>query len=326
MIISKTPVRVSLGGGGTDLPSYYRTHGGGYVIAGAISRHVYIAVNQHFDEDILLKYSQLERVSDRKDIDHPLLREALTLTKIERQIEVSCMADVPAGIGLGSSGSFTVGVLKALHAYRRDVVSNVELAEEACHIEIERLGSTVGKQDQYIAAIGGVTAFGFRPDQEVDIRPVPMSEETRNRLEENLLLFFTGTRRSSSEVLTEQHSKSARQDRETAANLDRVKAIGLESFESLATGDLKRFSTLMTEQWELKRHRTPSATTAQIDAWIRRGLDAGAWGGKLVGAGGGGFLMFYSENTSDLRTAMREEGLAELRFSFDYEGARLVGA
>jgi D-glycero-alpha-D-manno-heptose-7-phosphate kinase len=326
MIISKTPVRVSLGGGGTDLPSYYRTHGGGYVIAGAISRHVYIAVNQHFDEDILLKYSQLERVSDRKDIDHPLLREALTLTKIDRQIEVSCMADVPAGIGLGSSGSFTVGVLKALHAYRRDVVSNVELAEEACHIEIERLGSPVGKQDQYIAAIGGVTAFGFRPDQEVDISPVPMSEETRNRLEENLLLFFTGTRRSSSEVLTEQHRKSAGQDQETAANLDRVRAIGLESFESLATGDLKRFSTLMTEQWELKRHRTPSATTAQIDAWIRRGLDAGAWGGKLVGAGGGGFLMFYSENTSDLRTAMHEEGLTELRFSFDYEGARLVVA
>jgi D-glycero-alpha-D-manno-heptose-7-phosphate kinase len=325
MIISKTPVRVSLGGGGTDLPSYFRAHGG-YVIAGAISRHVYIAVNQHFDEDILLKYSHLERVSDRKEIHHPLLREALALTEIDRQIEISCMADVPAGIGLGSSGSFTVGVLKALHAYRRDVVSDIELAEEACHIEIERLGRPVGKQDQYIAAIGGVTAFQFHRGQEVDIRPVPMSEETRNRLEENLLLFFTGTRRSSSEVLAEQHRKSALQDRETAANLDRVKTIGLESFESIATGDLKRFSTLMSEQWELKRQRTPGATTAQIDAWIRRGLGAGAWGGKLVGAGGGGFLMFYSENTSDLRTAMREEGLAELRFSFDYEGARLVVA
>lgn len=326
MIISKTPVRVSLGGGGTDLPSYYRAHGGGFVVAGAISRHVYIAVNRHFDETILLKYSQLERVSDRADIHHPLLREALALTGIDRQIEISCMADVPAGIGLGSSGSFTVGVLKALHAYRRDVVSNTELAEEACHIEIEQLGNPVGKQDQYIAAVGGVTAFEFHPDQRIDVRPVPMSEETRDRLEEHLLLFFTGTRRAAPGVLAEQDRKSAGRDPETAANLDRVKAIGLESLEALSTGDLKWFANLMTEQWELKRRRTPGATTGQIDGWIGRGLDAGAWGGKLVGAGGGGFLMFYSEKTSDLRTAMYEEGLAELRFSFDYEGVRLVVA
>jgi D-glycero-alpha-D-manno-heptose-7-phosphate kinase len=294
------------------------------VIAGAISRHVYIAVNRHFDETILLKYSQLEHVSEKDQIRHPLLREALRLTGIDRQIEVSCMADVPSGVGLGTSGSFTVGVLKALHAYRRDFVSNVEIAEEACHIEIERLGDPVGKQDQYIAAVGGITAFEFEPDGHVRIRSVGMSEDTRDRIEQNLLLFFTGAQRFAVEVLAEQDRKSTNRDSATSANLDRVKEIGHESWKALSTGDLKWFSQLMTEQWELKRQRTPSATTAQIDTWIRKGLDAGALGGKLVGAGGGGFLMFYSENTSDLREVMQAEGLPELRYSFDYEGTRLV--
>jgi D-glycero-alpha-D-manno-heptose-7-phosphate kinase len=326
MIISKTPVRVSLGGGGTDLPSYYRVRGEGFVIAGAINRHIYVAVNRHFGQSVLLKYSELERVSRLDEINHPLLRESLRLTGIVRQIEVSCMADVPAGIGLGSSGSFTVGVLKALHAYRRDVVSNVDLAEEACHIEIERLHHPVGKQDQYIAALGGIIALRFHGDERVDVEPVPMTEETRDRIEENLLLFFTGRRRAAKDVLAAQDRKSEMRDPQTATNLDRVRAIGKESWEALSSGDLKWFSNLMSEQWHLKRERTPDATTAQIDTWINKGLDAGAWGGKLVGAGGGGFLMFYSENTSDLRAAMHAEGLPELRFSFDYEGTRLVVA
>jgi D-glycero-alpha-D-manno-heptose-7-phosphate kinase len=324
VIISKTPVRVSLGGGGTDLPSYYRSHGGGFLIAGAISRHVYVAVNRHFDETILLKYSQLEHVSRPEEVRHPVLREALRLTGIDRQVEISCMADVPAGVGLGSSGSFTVGVLKALRAYQRDAVSGMELAKEACEIEIDRLGDPVGKQDQYIAAVGGITAFDFEPDDRVEIRSVPMPDDARDRLEENLLLFFTGATRSAAEILMEQDRKSASDDRDTTANLDRVKAIGRESWEALSTGNMKWFANLMTEQWELKRTRTPGATTAHIDSWIRKGLDAGALGGKLVGAGGGGFLMFYCENTSDLRALMQEEGLAELRFSFDYEGTRLV--
>jgi D-glycero-alpha-D-manno-heptose-7-phosphate kinase len=324
VIISKTPVRVSLGGGGTDLPSYYRSHGGGFLIAGAISRHVYVAVNRHFDETILLKYSQLEHVSRPEEVRHPVLREALRLTGIDRQVEISCMADVPAGVGLGSSGSFTVGVLKALRAYQRDAVSGMELAKEACEIEIDRLGDPVGKQDQYIAAVGGITAFDFEPDDRVEIRSVPMPDDARDRLEENLLLFFTGATRSAAEILLEQDRKSASDDRDTTANLDRVKAIGRESWEALSTGNMKWFANLMTEQWELKRTRTPGATTAHIDSWIRKGLDAGALGGKLVGAGGGGFLMFYCENTSDLRALMQEEGLAELRFSFDYEGTRLV--
>ncbi|MEA2501689.1 MAG: D-glycero-alpha-D-manno-heptose-7-phosphate kinase [Actinomycetota bacterium] len=323
MIITRTPMRISLGGGGTDLPSHYRVSGG-FLVAAAISRHVYIAVNQNFDDDILLKYSQVEHVTRVSDIRHPLLREALRLTGVERRVEISSMADIPANTGLGSSGSFTVGVLKALHAHQRRLISNRELAEQACHIEIDRLGEPVGKQDQYIAALGGVTSFRFHPDDSVEVVPVPMSEDTRWRLEENLLLFYTGQRRSASEVLADQDAKSKAGHPETSSNLGRVTEIGQESFQALVTGDLPTFAKLMTLQWELKRQRSPSATNLEIDAWINTGLKCGASGGKLVGAGGGGFLLFYSEAKADLRAAMARLGLPEVRFSFDYEGSALV--
>jgi D-glycero-alpha-D-manno-heptose-7-phosphate kinase len=323
MIITRTPMRISLGGGGTDLPSHYRVSGG-FLVAAAISRHVYIAVNQNFDDDILLKYSQVEHVTRVSDIRHPLLREALRLTGVERRVEISSMADIPANTGLGSSGSFTVGVLKALHAHQRRLISNRELAEQACHIEIDRLGEPVGKQDQYIAALGGVTSFRFHPDDSVEVVPVPMSEDTRWRLEENLLLFYTGQRRSASEVLADQDAKSKAGHPETSSNLGRVTEIGQESFQALVTGDLPTFAKLMTLQWELKRQRSPSATNLEIDAWINAGLKCGASGGKLVGAGGGGFLLFYSEAKADLRAAMAALGLPEVRFSFDYEGSALV--
>ena len=323
MIITRTPMRISLGGGGTDLPSHYRVSGG-FLVAAAISRHVYIAVNQNFDDDILLKYSQVEHVTRVSDIRHPLLREALRLTGVERRVEISSMADIPANTGLGSSGSFTVGVLKALHAHQRRLISNRELAEQACHIEIDRLGEPVGKQDQYIAALGGITSFRFHPDDSVEVVPVPMSEDTRWRLEENLLLFYTGQRRSASEVLADQDAKSKAGHPETSSNLGRVTEIGQESFQALVTGDLPTFAKLMTLQWELKRQRSPSATNLEIDAWINTGLKCGASGGKLVGAGGGGFLLFYSEAKADLRAAMARLGLPEVRFSFDYEGSALV--
>ena len=324
MIISRTPLRISLGGGGTDLPSYYRASGGGFLIAGAISRHIYIAINQHFEDDIFLKYSQIERVPEVDEIRHPLVREAMLITDVRRHVEISSMADLPAHTGLGSSGSFTVGLLKSLHAYKRDVISNMTIAEEACHIEIDRLGEPVGKQDQYIAAIGGITAFEFLPNDTVDVRPVPMTEETRNRFEENLLLFYTGMKRSASGVLKEQDEKSRSGHEETMRNLDEVKRIGKESYEALSTGDLGWFAKLMTEQWELKRSRSPSATTEGIDRCISAGLDAGSLGGKLVGAGGGGFLLFYAEQKADLRSRMRELELEEIRFGFDYEGSKLI--
>ncbi|HEU5001826.1 MAG TPA: galactokinase [Actinomycetota bacterium] len=323
MIISRTPLRISLGGGGTDLPSHYR-ESGGFLVAAAISRHVYIAVNRNFDDGILLKYSQIERSSRVADVRHPLLREALLVAGVDRHVEVSSMADIPANTGLGSSGSFTVGVLKALYAHQHQAVSNLHLAEQACHIEIERLGEPVGKQDQYIAALGGVTAFRFAPDDSVEVIPVPMDDDTRWRFEENLTLFYTGMRRSASEVLADQDAKSKAKDSGTSSNLRRVSEIGEESFDALVSGDLHSFAKLMTMQWELKRQRSPGATTQEIDRWIEAGLDAGASGGKLVGAGGGGFLLFYSETKADLRSAMARLGLPEVRFGFDYEGSTLV--
>ena len=325
MIISRTPLRISLGGGGTDLPSHYRV-AGGFLVAAAISRHLYIAVNRNFDDDILLKYSQIERAERVDEIRHPLLREALRVTGVERHVEISSMADIPANTGLGSSGSFGVGVLKALYAHQRRVVSNLQLAEQACHIEIDRLGEPVGKQDQYIAALGGVTGFRFHPDDTVDVEPVPMADDTRWCLEENLLLFYTGMRRSASDVLADQDRKSRAADPGTTSNLDRVRGIGEESYAALASGDLPAFAKLMTAQWELKRERSPNATNREIDAWIGAGLDSGALGGKLVGAGGGGFLLFYSEAKPSLRAAMARLGLPEVRFGFDYEGSKLVVA
>jgi D-glycero-alpha-D-manno-heptose-7-phosphate kinase len=250
----------------------------------------------------------------------------LRITGTRKRVEISSMADIPANTGLGSSGSFTTALLKALHVRMKNLVHPGELAEQACKIEIDVLGEPVGKQDQFIAAIGGVAAFEFRADDSVAVCPVPMADATRWRLEENLLLFYTGMRRSASEILVDQDRKSRSSDASTMSNLDETRRIGRDSYDALVGGDLERFAALMTEQWELKRSRSPSATNAEIDAWINRGLDAGAAGGKLVGAGGGGFLLFYSEAKADLRSEMAKIGLPEVRFSFDYEGSKLVVA
>jgi D-glycero-alpha-D-manno-heptose-7-phosphate kinase len=319
VIITRTPLRISLGGGGTDLPSYYRTAGGGFLVAAAIDRHVYIAVNRNFDDDLMLKYSNIERVDTPALVKHPLLREALLVAGVHRAVEVSSMADVPAGTGLGSSGAFTVGLLRALFSYRRHTISARELANLACEIEMNRLDAPVGKQDPYIAAVGGVTAFSFRDNEEVGVHPVGMTDDVRNRLEDNLLLFYTGVRRSAADELSDQGVGTSGSS-DTKVNLDAVKAIGQASLEALEKGDLGEFSVLMTEQWRRKYERSPSSVHQQVDEWIRRGIDAGADGGKLVGAGGGGFLLFYAEAKADLRASMQGLGLEEVRFGFDYDG------
>lgn len=324
MIITRTPMRISLGGGGTDLPSYYRENSGGFLVAAAVSRHVYIAANERFDDDILVKYSKIERVPDSASLNHPLLREALRFTGLEKRIEISAMSDIPAHTGLGSSGSFLVGVLKCLRAFRRELRSNTQIAEEACNIEIDILGEPVGKQDQYIAAVGGVTAFKFNPDDTVEIEPVPMTSDAHDRLAENLLLFFTGLHRSASEILIDQDVRSKSGDPGMTSNLDTVKQIGEASYESLVAEDFSFFAKLMTEQWNLKRDRSPNPLNEQIDGLIQAGLTNGALGGKLVGAGGGGFLLFYSEQKATLRSKMRDFGLQEVRFTFDYEGSKIL--
>jgi D-glycero-alpha-D-manno-heptose-7-phosphate kinase len=321
MIITRTPLRVSLGGGGTDLPSYYRrAASGGFLIAAAITKYVYIAVHKNFVDEILLKYSRIEKAAGPGEIEHPLLREALIATDVTSAVEISSMADIPAGTGLGSSGAFTVGALRALHAFQRRFISQVDVAEMACRIEIDVLGEPVGKQDQYIAAIGGVTAFEFRPDDSVEVVRVPMSAETRDRLEEELLLFYTGIRRSASHALSSQEERSQADDADMRKNLDGVRALGLESYGLLGKGDLDSFGPLLTEQWRLKLERSPTELHRTVDLWIRRAVEAGAAGGKLVGAGDGGFLLIQAHARSDVRQALSSLGLEEVRFGFDHEG------
>ena len=326
MIITRSPLRVSLGGGGTDLPSYSRKHGG-FLIAGAIDKYVYITIHRRFMDTFLLKYSHLEEASSIEEIRHPIIREALRYVGVEaRNLEISSMADIPAGTGLGSSGSFTTALLKALHTHKRHLLHPHELAAQACHLEIDILGEPIGKQDQYIAAYGGITCFEFATDDSVRAWPLAVSEETLFNLEDNLLLFFTGYSRSASAILKDQDDKSKDANTEVLQNLHFTKELGLRSKEALETGDLAEFGRLMNVHWEWKKRRSAGISNGKIDEWYTCAMANGALGGKVIGAGGGGFLMFYAGDKARLRHAMRENGLKEVRFRFDFEGTRVVSS
>jgi D-glycero-alpha-D-manno-heptose-7-phosphate kinase len=320
MIITRSPLRISLGGGGTDLPSYFREHTG-FLIAGAIDKYVYITLHETFVPQIIVRYSKMEVVSSAAEIRHPIVREALGLIPIEDpHIELTSMSDIPAGTGLGSSGSFTTALLSALHSYRRNHVSHRELAEQACHIEIDLLGEPVGKQDQYAAAYGGITAFTFLPDGHVKVEPLRIPPATLHRLEDGLAMFFTGYTRNASQILQDQDVRSKQKDQEMIENLHFVKRLGYESKAALEAGDLKGFGELMHAHWERKRARTSGMSNQQIDGYYELARANGAIGGKLIGAGGGGFLMFYTENKARLSAAMAAVGLREVRFRFDFTG------
>jgi D-glycero-alpha-D-manno-heptose-7-phosphate kinase len=324
MIITRSPMRISLGGGGTDLPSYYREHGG-FLIAAAIDKYVYINVHRRFVDGFLLKYSQLEEAATIEEIKHPIIREALKLASVqERNLEITSMADIPAGTGLGSSGSFTTALLKALHALRKNLVHPAELAEQACNIELEKLREPVGKQDQYIAAYGGITCFNFMPDERVEARALKVSEETLYNLEDNLLLFFTGYARSASKILKEQDDKSKQADKSMIENLHFVKELGQQSQAALQSDNLHEFARLMDIHWQRKKERSGSMSNQDINAWYDCAMANGALGGKIIGAGGGGFLLFYARDKIRLRHAMRERGLTEVRFRFDFEGTKIL--
>lgn len=324
MIITRSPLRTTLGGGGTDLASYYGKYEG-FLIAAAIDKYVYITLHKTFVDEMIIKYSRMERVSRADEVKHPIIREALKLLDIDiRALEMTSMADIPAGTGLGSSGSFTTALLKALHTYKRSLVHPRELAEQACEIEIERLGEQIGKQDQYISAYGGITCFEFKKNGWVNAYPLEIDKETLYDLEDNLLLFFTGYSRSASSILKEQDHKSQDSDREMIENLHFVKDLGFQSKEALESGDLRKFGELMKVHWEHKKKRSVSMSNGQINEWHDLALANGAIGGKLVGAGGGGFLMFYCDDTVKLRHAMMKEGLEEVRFRFCSEGAKVV--
>lgn len=324
MIITRSPLRISLGGGGTDLPSYYRKHSG-FLVAAAIDKYVYITLHQTFVKELIVKYSKLERVSSSADIQHPIIREAFQLVGLDGSyLELTSMADIPAGTGLGSSGSFTTALLKALHTYKKNLIHPRELAEQACHIEIDRLREPVGKQDQYIAAYGGITCFQFLPNDQVEVWPLQISTETLYNLEDNLLLFFTGYNRAASDILKEQDDKTRQRDQSMIDNLHFIKELGYQSKEALESGDLRKFAELMNVHWQYKKQRSGGMSNSNIDAWYDLAMANGALGGKLIGAGGGGFLMFYAEDKTRLRHAMLQAGLREVRFRFDFEGTKVV--
>lgn len=324
MIICRSPLRISLGGGGTDLPSYYSQHGG-FFIAAAINKYIFVTVNRPFKEGIYLKYSNIEYVNDVESVAHPIIREVLgELNLRSPQVEITTVADIPAGTGLGSSGSFTTGLLKALYTHYRRNIQSKELAELACQIEIEKLKEPIGKQDQYISVFGGITAFSIEKDGTVFPESLQISTDTLHTLEDNLLLFFTGISRSASSILIDQNRRSLADDSEITESLHIVKNLGLRIKNALLAGDTFLFGELMHEHWIYKRLRSPNISNSFIDNVYERAIANGAVGGKLVGAGGGGFLMFYAKDKVRLRSAMREFNLEEVRFNFDFEGTKVI--
>lgn len=324
MVIVRSPLRITLGGGGTDLPSYYEKNEG-FLISAAIDKYVYITLHDNFEKEIYLKYSKIEKVKTADEISHPIIREALKLMQLENcALEIQSIADIPAGTGLGSSSSFTTALLKALHEYKGDIVSTRTLAEEACDIEINRLGEPIGKQDQYIAAYGGITTMEFKRDGYVWVEPLHISNQTFYNLEDNLIMYFTGFERSASNILKEQDDKTKGNDRKMKENLDLVKEMGYQSKEALESGDLRKFADIMNIHWENKKKRSSGMSNSQIDEWYEYAKQNGALGGKLIGAGGGGFLLFYSEQKGKLREAMDKVGLSEVRFRFEPHGTKAV--
>ena len=324
MIIARSPLRISLGGGGTDVPSYYQEHEG-FLIAAAIDRYVYVTVMRPFTEGIYLKYSEIEHVKSVMDVKHPIIREVLAELNLKTpQIEITTLADIPSGTGLGSSGSFTTALIKGLYAHYRRNIHPKQLAELACQIEIEKLGEPIGKQDQYIAAFGGITEFTFHKDGSVSSAPLNLSVQTVHDLEDNLVLFFTGISRSASSILKDQVDKSKANNSTMMANLHFTKDLGFRSKAALLSNDTHKFGELMHEHWEHKKSRSNGMSNEFIDDAYNKALQAGAVGGKLVGAGGGGFLMFYASDKERLRSKMAEIGLEEVRFQFDFEGTKVI--
>jgi len=324
VIIARSPLRISLGGGGTDLPSYYREFGG-FLISAAIDKAVYVCVHHTFHSEMIVRYSRIERVQQACEVQHPIIREALRLLAVtDQNIEITSMADVPAGTGMGSSGSFGTALLKALCRFRNKAISPEKLAEAACHIEIDVLNEPVGKQDQYVAAFGGINCYEFRADGSVAVTPLNLSDETLGKFEDRVLMFSTGIVRQAPEILKDQDDKTKKRSPEMISNLHHIKQIGYESKTVLEAGRLEDYGKLLHEHWEQKRKRSKGISSPEIDRFYDMARENGAIGGKLIGAGGGGFLMFMADDPKRLRRAMAAEGLRELRYKFDFEGARII--
>jgi D-glycero-alpha-D-manno-heptose-7-phosphate kinase len=294
-------------------------------LSAAIDKYIYTSLHETFLDELIVRYSQTERVSSLEQIKHPLVREAFKLAGIsELNLEVTSIADLPAGTGLGSSGAFIVSLLSVLYWQQKLPMERIALAEKACHVEIDLLKEPVGKQDQYIATFGGVTCFDIESSGSVCVHALNADPGTVERLEQNLSLFFTGYSRSAYSILREQDDKSRDLDGAMIENLHRVKELGLKIKSLLEKGDLSEFAALLNEHWHHKKQRSSSMSNEQIDQWYEKGMRNGALGGKLIGAGGGGFLLFYSEERERLSEAMKDDGLREVPFKFDFEGTKFV--
>ena len=325
MIITRAPLRLPLGGGGTDLPTYYSRYGG-YLVSAAIDKYVYILVNPRFEDSIRVSYSKTEIVDTVDEIEHPIVREAMRLVGVGRGLEIISVADLPANTGLGSSGSFTVALLHALHTFRREHLPPQELAEEAFHIEAEILGEPLGKQDQYIAALGGICAMEIDRQGQVRAQPLATSHALSQEFENTVLMFYTGMQRRASDILSGQSAALSAGARKVTESLNLIKELGYQTREALQQGNLDCFGEIMHRHWEAKRQMSDKISGSQIDHWYHIARESGALGGKIVGAGGGGFLMLYCDNGAKphLREAMTQQGLHEMPYHIDFEGSKVI--
>jgi D-glycero-alpha-D-manno-heptose-7-phosphate kinase len=322
--MTRTPLRISFGGGGTDLPSYYREFGG-FVLSAAINKYVYITINKSFLPGYFLRYTKNEYAEKYEEVLHPLLREALKLHETPCPLEIVSIADVPAGTGLGSSGAFLVGLVHALYAYERRRVTAETLAKEAVEIEMNRLNEPVGKQDQYVAAYGGLLCQEYRTDDSVDVTVLKISETALQELRDSLMLFFVGKTRSASVLLEDQRKRSEQRDKAMLEGLHFVKQLGKEIRRVLEAGAVHEFGKLMHEHWLRKRCRSNGMTNDRVDGLYDVARNrGGATGGKLVGAGGSGFLLLHTADRKRLRAAMADAGANEMEFSFDFDGSALM--
>ena len=325
MIITRTPFRITLGGGGTDLPAYYSRHGG-FVFAAALDKYMFISVNRPVVDDLVrLKYTRSEIVAHRDQVQHDIAREAMRMTGIERGLEITSMADVPAGTGLGSSSCYAVGLLNALHTLLRQPVSYQALAEEACRLEIDLLHKPIGKQDQYIASFGGLTVLEIAREGTVTVSRANVSDSTLDDLQRNLLIFYTGTDRSSLDILSEQSRGAAQPASPVVESLHAIKEMGCRIREYIEQGDLTSFGLLLDQHWQHKKKLSSRVTSPHLDALYQLAKENSALGGKISGAGGGGFFVFYTERDHQkLRNSLRAAGLREMRYRFDFEGTKAL--
>lgn len=324
MIITRSPLRITLGGGGTDLPSYYKEFGG-FLISAAINKYVYSSVLEPYANGIYLKYSKREKTNSINKINHPIIREVMKKFKHNsKRIEITTLAEIPAGTGLGSSGSFTTSLLKCMYSLNNKKINKYQLAEAACDIEINKLKEPVGKQDQFIASYGGLKVFKINNKGKVNVSSLDISKNTKEKLQNNLLLFFTGYTRFSSLILKKQDNETKQKINQTIENLKEIKKIGYLSKKLIENNDLYQFGKLLDHHWNIKKKRANNMSNAKINNIYEDALNHGALGGKLVGAGGGGFLMFYAKNPNLLRKRLGKYNINEVKFLFDEEGTKVI--